>query len=582
MTPTRFRLALGVGVVILAGLVVGAAFTPIPHTGGDNAGYIALAHGLLVNGSYTDVFDPEGLRHTKYPPVFPLLLALLISLGARTWATLKLAALLPTLAAVGLTYAWAERELSPIRGFGVALLLAVSSGIVYYSHWVLSDPLFLALTMLSLAALARSDGRSAGSLEEAADEEAGAKHGAHSLAAGGGGSPLDSWLIVGVAAAGLAYFTRSAGLPLVLALFAWLGLRRRWRALAVTGVALGLPMLAWWLRGRGAGVAEYGTEFWMVNPYDPSLGTIGIAGLIPRISENLTAYVFQHIPAGVVGGGGPGLSAMGVLLTGLAVAGWALTARRRLGPVELFTPLYAGLILVWPAVWGGDRFALPLFPILFVYAAIAIARATARLPELAARAVPAIALVALVLPAGVNQLESNRQGAACDRVAAERGPWACYGPQVGYFIEAAGWSGPGLPDGSAVLSRKPRHFYLQSGHPSRAFPFVEDVDAHLALADALGARYVLLDQWDGLAARHVGAAIRQRPGAFCYVRGFGSPAQGGAQLLGILPASARTTEAAQDGAGVAIGACPGDYVVPGAPETYSSSSRIPLLEGLDP
>ena len=142
--------------VISAGAVA-TAFTPIPHLGGDNAGYIALAHGLLTDGTYTDVFDPLGLPHTKYPPVFPALLALLIGLGARSWVTLKLTAAFCTIAAVGLTYWWAERRLGAPAAFGVSLILAMSWGMIYYSQWILSDPLFLVLTMLALFALGRAD-----------------------------------------------------------------------------------------------------------------------------------------------------------------------------------------------------------------------------------------------------------------------------------------------------------------------------------------------------------------------------------------------------------------------------------------
>ena len=83
-----------------------------------------------------------------------------------------------------------------------------------------------------------------------------------------------------------------------------------------------------------------------------------------------------------------------------------------------------------------------------------------------------------------------------------------------------------------------------SSHPSRAFPFTDDPADLLALADEVGARYVLLDQWDGLALRNVGGAVRRQPGAFCFVRSFGDPAQGGAQLLGILPLDERRAGAA--------------------------------------
>jgi len=562
MTPRRLSQILLGGSILVSVVAAFLAFTPVPHTGGDNAGYISLAHGLLTTGGYTDVFDPQRLPHTKYPPVFPGLLAILIALGARTWVALKMTAVVPTIVTVGITYLWSERSLGALGAFGVSALLGVSSGIVYYSHWVLSDPLFLMLTMGALFALSRTDGLEG----NGANPDPGAPR-----------EPI--WLVAGVVLAGLAYFTRSAGLPLIVSILVWLALRRRWRAFGASAAALGVPMLLWWLRGRGAGVAQYSTEFWMVNPYEPGLGTVGLTGLVPRVLENLGSYVLQHGPAGVLGTGAPALPLLGIVLTATAITGWVMCARTRVGVVELFFPMYAGLILLWPAVWGGDRFALPLYPILFYYAAVALQAVLARLPEPGRIPAGAITALVLILPAAGNVVEESGQAELCGSIARERGPWACYSGPIQYFIQAASWSGPGLPEGAAVFSRKPRHFYLQSGHPSRAFPFDEDPDAHLTLADELGVRYVLLDRWDGLASRYVGAAVTRRPGAFCYVGGFGQPQEGGVQLFGILPPLQR--RATPVGGEVGVSACPDEYRSGGDGAAYSSSGRIPLLEGLD-
>jgi hypothetical protein len=580
MSPERLCwILLGV-VTAVSAIVVWTVFNPTPHSGGDNSGYIGLAHGLLADGTYADVYDPDRLPHTKYPPVFPAVLALLMAMGARTWAALKLSAAIPTVMAVAFTYLWAERRVGALSAFAIALLLSVSSGIVHYSQWILSDPLFLALTMGALFALERAD--------------VGADTGAGATTDGVAGPAADPradgpvtsdrlWLVAGVLLTGLAYFTRSAGLPLIVAFLAVLALRRSWTRLAGAAVALGIPMVLWWLRGRGEGVAQYGTEFWMVDPYQPALGTIGPLGLLPRILENLEAYVLRHGPAGVVGSDGPALAAIGVGLTVAGVAGWILSARREIGLTEIFFPLYAGLILVWPAVWGGDRFALPLYPLLFLYGVVALDELRTRVPQTAANAATAAVALFLILPASANWLDTTRQVEQCSRAAERAGPWACYGARIGYFVAAAAWMSEALPEGSAVLTRKPRHFYTLSGHPSRTFPFLEDPEALLGLADEVGARYVLLDRWDGLAGRYVGGAVRARPAAFCYVRGFGEPSEGGAQLLGILPSGARGPVGASGAAEVGIAPCPaGEYTSPRAgPERYSSSASIPLLSDLD-
>jgi hypothetical protein len=255
--------------------------------------------------------------------------------------------------------------------------------------------------------------------------------------------------------------------------------------------------------------------------------------------------------------------------------------RARVGPAEIFFPLYAGLILLWPPVWAGDRFALPLYPLVFFYGAMALREVSRRVPALAGTLLTVGAFLLVLLPAARAWTDSTAEASACGRASRAGGAFACYGPQVEAFADAATWSGAALPSGSVVMSRKPRHFFLLSGLTSRTFPFSDEPDALLGLADAVGARYVLLDKWDGLATRYVGAAVRGRPGAFCFVRGFGSAESGGAQLLGIRPPDARadTSDPAADG-GVRLSACPAEYALSDVPYSSSGSGRIPLLDGL--
>jgi hypothetical protein len=193
-------------------------------------------------------------------------------------------------------------------------------------------------------------------------------------------------------------------------------------------------------------------------------------------------------------------------------------------------------------------------------------------------------VLVVAIPEGGELGSAAGEARACARRRGGEGPFACYGPHVAAFVAAATWAGANLPEGSAVLTRKPRIFYVLSGVPSRTFPFDADPEVLLGLADDLGAAYVLLDEWDGLAAAYVGGAVTRHPGAFCYVRGFGRPGAGGAQLLGILPPAGRAGAAPTSAADVRIEACPDGYSVgqeePDHPS--SSSTRIPLLEGLDP
>jgi hypothetical protein len=549
--PRSLWLPLAGGVLVVQLMLAVAAFNPAPHTGGDNATYISLAHSLLENGTYTEVYDPAGLPHTKYPPVFPALLALWIAAGATTWTALKTTAVLFTAAATVLAFAWASERRGPLFGAGVAGLFAISSATVDASHWILSEPPFLAFTMLALWGF-----------ERAGRAEAGKR--------------MMPMLAVAGAATIAAYFTRSAGLPLLLAAAGWLALSRRWRALALFGAGAGLPILLWWLRSRSVDRPSYLGEFWMVNPYEPALGQVGLAGLFERFGNNLIGYATRHVPGGIVGAQGTWVAVLGTLLLALAAWGWFLSARDRAGVAEIFLPLYAGLILIWPEVWSGDRFALPLYPLLFFYAGDALLSTRPRVGAgaLVAAAVCAMMLVGPALAAWTRSISAARTCASATRAV---GPFACWGGAVQEFVRMAMWSRTALPPGSAVLSRKPSIFYVMSGVPSRIFPFNPDTEVLFAEARATGARYVVIDQWDGQALRFVGEAVARRPGAFCSVGGF-DPRAGaaGTLILGmLLDAPAENQAPAQQ---ISLVRCPPEMLGDiGSPIPDYSSSWIPLL-----
>jgi hypothetical protein len=190
--------------------------------------------------------------------------------------------------------------------------------------------------------------------------------------------------------------------------------------------------------------------------------------------------------------------------------------------------------------------------------------------------VGALAVLLLAGPALAAWTRSVSVARTCASAARMAGPFGCYGPAVQEFVRVALWSRTALPEGSAVLSRKPSIFYVMSGVPSRTFPFSLDPEVLFAEARATGARYVVLDQWDGQAMTFVGEAVARRQEAFCAVGGF-DPRSGGAGtlILGIMldvPPSDGLPEPS-----VSLDRCPpamlGDVTSP-IPD-YSSSS-IPL------
>lgn len=516
------------GVLGLYALLSFLTFEPQPHSGGDNAGYITLARSILERGAYLDLYDPAELPHTKYPPVFPGLLALGMTLGLQPWVGLKLIVVAMGGGAIAGTYLWIRRRGRPALALGTAVVLALAPGVLRETHWILSDVPFWCLTALSLWAFERLR--------------------------------PDDWRRFALAAglAILAYFTRSAGLPLVLAAALWLGWRRHWRQLLAFALVL-LPLaFLWWLRARNVAGVQYVNEFWLVDPYQPQLGQVDVAGLATRIGDNLRKYLAIHLPILLTGAAGGAAVLAGAGVVGLGIYGWVRRLRRA-RVAELFLPLYLGLILLWPAVWSGERFLLPVLGLMLFHAGDGLSRTLARTPRsrLLTGAGAVALLVLLALPGLV---AAARFGLACNGAYREGQRYACVDPATQQYYALAEWAGRALPPGERVLSRKPRLFYVMSGLQGRNYPMASTTEALLATADSAGARWVVFDQLGGLAQRYLAPALLQRPRAFCVLQSTG---ENGVVLFGIRPGAA----------GIPDGGAPGD---PGAFEPCAQpAGRMP-------
>lgn len=503
-------------------------FQPQPHTGGDNAAYVALAQSLLERGEYSNLYDPALPPHTQYPPVFPGILAAALIVGLEPWVGLKVIISLFSAAAVAFGYLWVRRRRRPMLALGTGLVLAASPGVLELGHWVLSDVPFWAFTALSLWAFERLR------------------------------PELRGRFAIAVLATVLAYFTRSAGLPLVLAAFGWLALRRRWRQLIVLA-AVTIPLaLLWWLRSQGQGGVDYVSQFWLVNPYQPELGRIGIAGLVDRILENGSKYIQTHLPILLTGSAGAPSLPLVLAGLGLALFGW-IKRWRRPGLAELFLPLYVGLLLVWPAVWSGERFLLPALPMLLYYAGDGLTR-LARMWRPTATLATGVAALALLIAVGLpNTARAMQLSGRCmlDYRVGNRYP--CMPPAWREFFDIGEWTREALPEDAVVLSRKPRLFYAVSGFRGRIYPFSDQPAELVRAASEAGARYAITDGLGGLSQLYLVPAILGRPEAFCVMHAL----PGGTAVLGILPGADTIADRPRD-PNASVPACSPEFWHPDA------------------
>ncbi|MGD2218344.1 MAG: glycosyltransferase family 39 protein [Gemmatimonadales bacterium] len=463
------RLAWGflAGLVVLHVALALLLFDPKPFVGGDNAGYMILAESIETGQGYRDIHIPGAPRHGQYPPAYPMVLALAAALGGGL-ITFKILSAVFTSTSLVFLYLLARRRLSLEGSLAVVAPFAVSSVLLYYSHWVLSEALFVLLTLTALWASERL---------------------------------LDSrrWLALSFGFALLAYLTRSAGLPLVLALLVVLASRRRWRELAAAGSGALVVVLGWWMWGRlatGEGAEVYSSNFLLVDPYTPELGMVGPGGLLARVLYNIRLYAVDVLPESLVGAT-PGLPTLmlafvaALLLIALALVAWVRGIRRG-NVLELFVFLYVALIVLWPDAWTDRRFLLPVLPVVFLLGAsglqwcldfLRLRRTAWPLPVYGA-ILAVLAVPSLVVSIGYSQecMRIYRQG---DEFACYLGPWRA-------FAEVAGWVEDNTPDDAIVVGRKPRLVYIFSGRRGNVYPFTTEDEEMLAFLDELQADYVMV------------------------------------------------------------------------------------------
>ncbi len=457
--------------VVLAFLL----FNPQPFTGGDNAHYMILAESIGTGQGYRDLHIVGAPLHAKYPPVYPATLAVVRSLGGGLLA-FKTMSVAFTTASLAFLFFIGRRRLGRESALLVTGMAALNPVLLQYSHWVLSEAMFVLFLLVALWAIERRDGDW-------------------------------RWVGLAMAAAVLSYLTRTAGLTLLLALLVSFGWRRRWMHLGAAGLVTAAAVGAWsrWVATAVASGAQgYGADFLRINPYTSDQGLIGPGGLLVRVLLNAWEYAMTVLPGtlggDIVGGGAFGVGARGIaalaLIAGLLVLGSALVAwwrGIRHGRVpELFALFYTGLILVWPPLWTDERLLLPLLPVLLLLSAAGVSRAFVLVHRKAPGwALPLFAscLMLLTVPVSVQRISAT---GACRGEVWRGDELACYNPVWRNFVESARWVRDRTPADAVVVSRKPRLFYYFARRRTAPFPLLGKDGEKLAAFESAGADYVVV------------------------------------------------------------------------------------------
>lgn len=329
------------GLACLYGVGVRAPGVGFSH---DDGIYVVTAKALATGQGYRIISLPDAPAQTKYPPLFPALLAVVWKLYPVFPANVFAMKLVPLLAGViwlGLSYKLlVEEGMSKAGALGVVLLTAGTGWVFFLGTTIFSDTLFAALATAALLMLRRMEQRGASAV----------------------------YACMTGAVIGLTLLTRTSGIALLAAGVIALAYKRSFRNAILMGavaVALYAPWV-WWTGVHPDGGRRMYSYYTSANYHDWNIvfgfapaeklavvwgNLIHVAGS-PLILLELpyVFWVFLLVPCGI--GMGYGLVR--------AMAG------RRLKIVPLFLICYFGLLILW--AWPPERFVADVFPlVLFLF-----------------------------------------------------------------------------------------------------------------------------------------------------------------------------------------------------------------------
>jgi 4-amino-4-deoxy-L-arabinose transferase-like glycosyltransferase len=444
-----------VTLALLAAAVAAYCFDARLYISGDNVEFIRFAE-QLREGSFK-------LGNGKYPFAFASVLAVVQWLSDNSLVAQKIAVLVCYVATVPLTYFLVRRYVGSLWGVVAAFLFLSSPLALEFSHYVMSEIPYVTASVLALVVLQKS---------------------------------IDSpdskrWFLAAAVAVILAYYVRTAGMALMAGVMAYYLFERQWKRLGIaTGLFIG-GMVPLWITNKLAGGQGYFEQIILKNSYRPELGTMKLPDFLQRLQSNLSIYSLQDFPLMAFPWrfettmnhcaiyAAPVAISLSILLLALVVfAYW-----RGLRLPVWYTLAFGGILLLWPEYWSGERFAIPLLPImalLLVFGAAEAARWGQRKFGLnTGRTIAFLGAAILLIMYGRNILVYH-------------GIMENYPPAWTEYYKAAEWARDNTPADAVFVDRKGTLFGYTSKRSVVWIPQTQDTKAVLTSMYEQKADYVVL------------------------------------------------------------------------------------------
>ncbi len=487
----------------------------------DSAIYISLARAMVSGDGYTYM----GYPHTKYPPGFSLLLAPIELTAGHNFLLMRLFIALCAVGSIGLTFILFRRTVSVSAAAAISLMTAASYALFIESTHILSDVPYMFVSIAALIAAERYS---------------------RYLSA--------RYAFITMALITAAFMIRLIGFTLALSLVPAILISARHHkvqvrikhvvfVLAIISLAVGL-----WV-GRNALITDnlppglreslsYESELIAVNPDNPRSVTVTQSDLMVRFGKNMAHYEKMFVDL-LTARRVTNMTLVHVLIA-FWLIGWLLALVFRHSVLEYYALFYMLVYLLWPA-WQGERFLIPILPMIFYYALQPLillfpgpsvkaaasedkpwftnitASWLSRLQLHGNSAYAARTILLILLTAAVIILNSSL---VIPFIQKERQvPY--YTGFVAEYISTIEWVRDHTPQDSVIISDPSPWVYLLSGRKSFTSPWVPDHQRVLDSISHNGGTHVISNDW-GYTPYFLNPVIRMNPGRFREIHRIGN------------------------------------------------------------
>jgi hypothetical protein len=459
---------------------------------GDNASYYMLGQALAQGEGFVNISKIDKTPNNHYPPGYPAILSVFMHFTESIVFFKLLNGLFLALGMILLYMVLFRLLQHRLLSFLIVAFCLLNYHLLQYSSMMMSEVPFFFFTMVAIWSYLNYDDtipwyRS--------------KH-----------------LLLCLVAILIAYHVRSLGIGLLGGVLVAAFIRRKWGLSIGMGVAFVVFALPWFIRSQRLGGGSYIKQMTLINPYQPALGKASVADFITRIQSNFSRYITEEIPNALfpftevdyAQAPDTGEWLGGLLLFGLIIYGlFKLPSFRWLFILYLLFTFV--ILMIWPDVWVGVRFIVPLIPIL----ALGFFHAIFLILQLIFKAVNkpapvwALGILLLILLPSVNTLR---------KLSAEP-----LNPAWANYYGMAEWLRRNESSEVVVSCGKPTLFYLYSQTYTVRYAFEQDPALLIEDLENEKVDYVVIDQVYPNTIRYLLPALRAYPERFEQVYHLANP-----------------------------------------------------------